>query len=162
MSDPVSPTLLTTLATAIEAATPPSWRAKPLFRRVRAATPQGVDEALPATDDPTRNRLFNIVVESAQTSAKMTSDEDRCVLDLVLLIRIYYAEFVTLPGEGAAALLEARAKLADWVVLYRAVILANIFAGPISGASSIVDAGAVFPPGLIEWRLNVTMEELNV
>jgi hypothetical protein len=160
-TQPISPDLFDALATAIEGATPPTLWPKPLFRRLRVQTPEGVEAALPSRSEPSRNRFFDIVLESGITSEKMTSDEDRFVLDYSVLIRIYYAEVVAIPGQGDKALLEARIKVADFVVLQRALIQANIFS-PISGASSIVDAGAVFPPGLIEWRLNVTMEEATV
>lgn len=160
-TQPVSPGLVDKLADAIEAATPPTLWPKPVFRRVRVQSPEGVEAALPSRSEPSRNRFFDIVFESGIHTAKMDDDEDRFALDYVILIRIFYAEVVAIPGQGDKALLEARIKIADFVVLQRALIQANILS-PISGASSIVDGGAVFPPGLTEWRLNVTQEEFTV
>lgn len=159
MSDPVSPSFLVELAKAIEGAAPPSWRPVPGFRRVRASSPEGVDAALPARDDPTRDRLFDIVVESGISSPSATSDEDRFVLDFTILVRVFYSEFVATAASKDLSMLETRSKMADFVVMERAVIQRNI-GSALAGVSSLVDQGAVFPPGLLEWRLNVTIEEL--
>ncbi len=161
-TQPVSPDLIDRLATVIEATEPPALWTKPRFRRVRVQSPDGVEAALPSRSEPSRMRFFDIGPESALSSSKMTSDEDRFVVDYVLLLRIWYPEVSAIPGQGEKALLEARVKLADYIVLCRSIIQANIFTNVIEGSSSVVDGGAIFPAGLIEWRFNVTQEELTI
>ena len=163
MTQPLSPDLITKLADVIEATTPATlFSVKPPFHRIRSQGVNGVEESLPSRMEPSRNRLFDIAPETAALSPVMTSDEDRLVVSYTLLIRIYYAEMSVVAGQGDPAFLEARMKLGDYIVLLRSIIMANIFTPDIVGASSIVDGGVVFSPGLLEWRLNVVQEELIV
>jgi len=162
MTTPTSPDLVTKFAEIIEGATPLLFFVNTSFRRIRVQSVEGTEAAIPSRAEPTRLRLFDFGPETAKQSEKMHSDEDRFVIDYIFLLRIYYPEFLATPGQGDLALLEARVKLSDYIVLQRALVESNIFSQVITGASSVVDAGAIFPPGLIEWRFNITQEELTV
>ncbi len=162
MSEPVSDQLITTLATTIETITPPALFSPQKFRRIRVQDPDGTEAAIAPKSDPSRNRLFDILVETAKMSPNAHSDDTRFVLNYILILRFYYAEMRVAPGHIASAFLEQRVKISDAVALYRAVIEANIFTHNIAGASSVVDAGMVFSPGLIEWRIDVNQEELTI
>lgn len=160
-NDPIAPDLLTILATAIEAALLPSWRPKPVFRRIKFQQPEGAtgEASLPDKSDPNRMRFFELLFESAGDDAGVSSDEERWTFAGVVLVRVFYPDLAAIPGEGEKALLSSRLQIADYVNLVHKVVVGNVLTHSITGAGSIKNLGANFSAGLTEWRLEVRWEE---
>lgn len=161
MADPIASQILTETATVIEGTAPPSWRAKPPFRRLRAQGGQGgTPEPLPEPSDPRRGRFFTLLFESSLDDPSQASDEDRWCFQGVMLIRIYYADISTIPGDDNKGFIGSRMQVDDHMMLHRRLIQQQLVKAAIAGVSIAHNTNAIYLPAQTDWRVTVRWEEM--
>jgi hypothetical protein len=148
--------LLLAIADAIEA-TPVEADILPApgFQRLRL-TP-GADP--PDLDNPLRNRLFDLALESSNDAEGYASDEERWTFDGVILLRVYYCDLRAIPGQELQAIFDGRVRSTDFVNLHRALVMANPLAA-FDGASQLLHKGTIYLLGETQIRLGLTWEEV--
>ncbi len=160
MADPIASSILLEIADILEAASPPTWRPNPGFKRRRAKGQDGGGlEDLPEPKDPRRTRRFDLFFESSSDDPSMASDEDRWCLQGVILVKLYYAD-VSSTADNTEGFLASRMQVDDHMILHRKLVQQNLVGAAIEGVSVLHNTQAVYLVGQTDWRITCRWEEI--